>query len=327
MPARLIAELGKNEEIHDSFASKDWYDTNGCIAEVLIANRSGIVARVRCGEPANRIDSGIMPICLQSMRLVPHPSQRNCEMFSRGIKIQWDGATEYLPLDVQHMENFGLSHTVEIWSRSKETVKYNVSASIGRSGKKYVVEVHYHSSSNEPRLAKLARWGTSTIEIVPGRNSGKAIWTDDSDKRFNGTSLWSQLPRGIVATPKRRRRNSIEREQAIFRSTLLALDPRCALTGERSMAALEAAHVVPARNGGREVVENGILLRADLHRLWDAGLFSILPNGTVLGVGDISDSYKKILTGARLHESACFRVSDALNERQKLGFNNRDTDA
>jgi len=50
---------------------------------------------------------------------------------------------------------------------------------------------------------------------------------------------------------------------------------RCAMTGERSLPALEAAHIKPYREDGPHRVSNGLLLRADLHRLFDTGYITI----------------------------------------------------
>lgn len=53
---------------------------------------------------------------------------------------------------------------------------------------------------------------------------------------------------------------------------------RCAITGERSLPALEAAHIKPYRENGPHLVSNGLLLRADLHRLFDTGYVTITPD-------------------------------------------------
>jgi hypothetical protein len=66
--------------------------------------------------------------------------------------------------------------------------------------------------------------------------------------------------------------------QAEFRSKLIDLYGRCALTGCTTLAALEAAHVKPVAGQGADHVSNGILLRADLHKLFDANLLSIEPS-------------------------------------------------
>jgi putative restriction endonuclease len=60
--------------------------------------------------------------------------------------------------------------------------------------------------------------------------------------------------------------------QGIFRSVVAdAYDWRCAVTGERVRPVLEAAHIQPYAKDGPNVPQNGLLLRADLHRLLDDG--------------------------------------------------------
>jgi putative restriction endonuclease len=57
-----------------------------------------------------------------------------------------------------------------------------------------------------------------------------------------------------------------------------AYQRRCAITGENTLVALEAAHIVPYSGDGGHNVRNGLLLRADFHRLFDVGLVSVTPN-------------------------------------------------
>ena len=51
----------------------------------------------------------------------------------------------------------------------------------------------------------------------------------------------------------------------------------CAVTGEKALPALEAAHIRGVAEGGRHLVENGLLLRSDVHRLFDAGYVTVTP--------------------------------------------------
>jgi putative restriction endonuclease len=67
--------------------------------------------------------------------------------------------------------------------------------------------------------------------------------------------------------------------QGGFRYTVTErYERRCAMTGERSLPALEAAHIRPYRENGPHRVSNGLLLRADLHRLFDTGYVTITPD-------------------------------------------------
>jgi putative restriction endonuclease len=61
-----------------------------------------------------------------------------------------------------------------------------------------------------------------------------------------------------------------------FRRALLqAYEARCAMTRYDAAPALEAAHIVPYRGPQTNHVANGLLLRADMHDLFDLGLVAV----------------------------------------------------
>lgn len=51
----------------------------------------------------------------------------------------------------------------------------------------------------------------------------------------------------------------------------------CAVTGEHSLPALEAAHIRPFADQGVHETWNGLLLRSDFHRLFDRGYMTVTP--------------------------------------------------
>ena len=53
---------------------------------------------------------------------------------------------------------------------------------------------------------------------------------------------------------------------------------RCAITNERTLPALEAAHIRPYSDGGQHVAPNGLLLRRDIHSLFDTGYVTVTPD-------------------------------------------------
>jgi putative restriction endonuclease len=68
----------------------------------------------------------------------------------------------------------------------------------------------------------------------------------------------------------------LRRGQPEFRRRLLeAYRGRCAISGCDAVEALEAAHIAPYRGPDTNRLDNGLLLRADLHTLFDLGLISI----------------------------------------------------
>lgn len=52
---------------------------------------------------------------------------------------------------------------------------------------------------------------------------------------------------------------------------------RCAVTQERTLPALEAAHIRPYSDGGEHEAQNGLLLRRDIHSLFDTGYVTVTP--------------------------------------------------
>lgn len=68
------------------------------------------------------------------------------------------------------------------------------------------------------------------------------------------------------------------RGQVKFRRALLeAYGDICAISGCNAIEALEACHITPYRGDYSDHVQNGLLLRADLHSLFDLGLVAIEP--------------------------------------------------
>jgi len=67
--------------------------------------------------------------------------------------------------------------------------------------------------------------------------------------------------------------------QGAFRVLVTDLyERRCAVTEERTLPALEAAHIRPYAEGGPHEASNGLLLRRDLHSLFDAGYVTVTPD-------------------------------------------------
>ena len=57
---------------------------------------------------------------------------------------------------------------------------------------------------------------------------------------------------------------------------------RCAISGEKTLPVLEAAHIRPYAEHGPHLVQNGLLLRSDLHILFDQGYVTVTPDSHVL---------------------------------------------
>ena len=90
---------------------------------------------------------------------------------------------------------------------------------------------------------------------------------------FSPNSILDGRERAIASVVRRR-------GQPEFRRKLIQLyEGRCAVSGFDAVEALEAAHIVPYRGPETNHPSNGLLLRADLHTLFDLGLLAVDTSG------------------------------------------------
>ncbi|PRH81244.1 HNH endonuclease [Arenimonas caeni] len=89
--------------------------------------------------------------------------------------------------------------------------------------------------------------------------------------------------------------------QGAFRAKLLeAYDSCCTISGCNAVAVLEAAHIVPYRGEHTHRVDNGLLLRSDLHTLFDLGLLWINQDHTVGIAASLMGTEYETLEGCAL---------------------------
>jgi hypothetical protein len=100
--------------------------------------------------------------------------------------------------------------------------------------------------------------------------------------------------------------------QPEFRAALLRVyENTCAITGCRVDEVLEAAHIQPAKRRGSHSLKNGLLLRADLHNLFDRGLVTIDRQYRVL----LDDSIRTAKEYRKLHGQRLVKIPKKANER------------
>jgi putative restriction endonuclease len=85
----------------------------------------------------------------------------------------------------------------------------------------------------------------------------------------------------------------------------------CAATGEHSLPALEAAHIRAYGDDGPHAVDNGILFRADIHRLFDKGYITVTPEHRIEVSGRLRDDFSNGRSYYPLHGSVLRLPSDA----------------
>jgi putative restriction endonuclease len=106
---------------------------------------------------------------------------------------------------------------------------------------------------------------------------------------LDGRRLWEavmereeRLPQAPIAVPRYGEPTLIRPRlgQGAFRVSVTGVyGRRCAVTGERTLPILDAAHIRPYSEGGPHEVTNGLLLRTDIHRLFDLGYVTVSEDG------------------------------------------------
>jgi putative restriction endonuclease len=80
-----------------------------------------------------------------------------------------------------------------------------------------------------------------------------------------------------------------------------AYSRRCVITGERTLPALEAAHIKPFAEGGSHDPTNGLLLRRDIHALFDSGYVTVAPDLRFNVSGKIKEEFENGRDYYQLH--------------------------
>ena len=95
---------------------------------------------------------------------------------------------------------------------------------------------------------------------------------------------------------------------------------RCAVTGESTLPVLEAAHVKPYATDGPHSLENGLLLRSDMHTLFDRGLLTITPEFKLEVSSQIQEQYSNGKLYYSYHGSELRSMPENPKERPGLDF-------
>lgn len=143
----------------------------------------------------------------------------------------------------------------------------------------------------EPFFLKETAWVPVPPSWAANIVQGKTYDTGSDD----GAGLWSSVRAAVAAD---RAEQVMQRDsqfdaprfgseyltrgrlgQGTFRVLVTdAYARRCAITGEKTLPVLEAAHIMPYAHNGPHNVRNGMLLRSDLHRLFDLGYLTVTPD-------------------------------------------------
>jgi len=193
----------------------------------------------------------------------------------------------------------------------------------------------------EPFFLRRSEWiaipPTWAANIVQGKSydtdlaEGRALWRSVQDSML-AQRAQDAISTGVDENDRRFGAEFLTRGrlgQGAFR--VLVTDAylrKCAVTGEKTLPVLEAAHIKPYALRGPHSVKNGILLRSDLHKLFDLGYLTVTPALRV----EVSPRLKAEWENGREYyayhgrELVC-RPADALNlpNKEFLQWHNENT--
>jgi putative restriction endonuclease len=146
-------------------------------------------------------------------------------------------------------------------------------------------------------------------QIVRGKGydlttgTGADLWREVVQRleAMPGAAPDPRLPGGYADPTLMRRRIG----QGTFRVAVTqAYQRQCAITRERALPALEAAHIRPFAETTEHYVRHGMLLRSDVHRLFDKGYITVTPDLRVEASHRMKDDFNDGDNYVRLHGSA-----------------------
>jgi putative restriction endonuclease len=177
-----------------------------------------------------------------------------------------------------------------------------------------------------------------SLNIVQGKgyssedlSTGKTLWEAVTERLAARAALNFDVgPATIAAVESARYGESMlvrpRLGQGTFRVIVTdAYERRCSITGERTLPVLEAAHIKPYSSGGPHDPENGLLLRSDLHTLFDQGYMTVDADKLKVVVSSrIREEFENGRDYYNLHGRAIRLPHDgsSLPSREYLAFHN-----
>jgi putative restriction endonuclease len=181
----------------------------------------------------------------------------------------------------------------------------------------------------QPFFLPQAEWLPVPSDFHRSLMQGKGFDTDSG----TGKDLWDVIqmrfasqaaPQFQVGDGTVMWRNALIKQrlgQGSFRILVTDLYRRqCAITGEKALPALEAAHIKPVTEEGKHSVDNGLLFRSDIHRLFDKGYVTVTPDYKFRASRKLKDDFDNGEEYFRLQDSPIWlpRDSDSRPKREFL---------
>jgi hypothetical protein len=179
---------------------------------------------------------------------------------------------------------------IEVVSEPQRHIPYRVAEAAPLAGLTHPVQIH--------QFSRMTDEGVRTLSALFPRRSRIEQALEELLDAADG-----DLPADADQRDYAQRLIAVRRGQRAFRQRLLqAFDGACCISGSRVEATLEAAHIRPFSETGSHASGNGLLLRADLHTLFDLRLVTVLPAGMVRVAPALRGSEYEYYDGRQISE-------------------------
>lgn len=196
-----------------------------------------------------------------------------------GFFVKYSILPTYLAWDA-----FGIKNGAKTLQELNERV-------IKYKSKKLIVDNNHNIGCiilTEPFFFNEKDWISVPADWKRGIQTGKTYSTDT----FVGKRLLQQVNeklknQTLISANKSYEQDSFERYgkeqivkprlgQGAFRVLVTdAYNRKCSVTGEKTLPVLDAAHIKPFSSNGPNTTNNGLLLRTDIHKLFDKGYITV----------------------------------------------------
>lgn len=99
-----------------------------------------------------------------------------------------------------------------------------------------------------------------------------------------------------------------------------AYNRSCAISGEKALPVLQAAHIKPFYQQGPNIVSNGLLLRSDLRILFEGGYLTITSEYKVEVSKKIKEEFNNGKHYYSFHGKKLYKIPDIITDRPNLDF-------
>ncbi len=184
---------------------------------------------------------------------------------------------------------------------------------------------------NQPFFFSEDKWIDVPSSFARNIVAGKTYDTNEAD----GARLWNEVAlrlndvmtvsQGLVAEPLSAYGNEYliksRLGQGAFRILVTdAYNRNCAISGEKALPVLQAAHIKPFNEQGPNSVNNGLLLRSDLHILFDRGYLTVTPEYKIEVSRKIKEEFNNGKNYYAFHGKELYKLPDIITDRPSLDF-------